>query len=89
MKFAMLVRLLPVAVVATQAEISRADISGGYIYKGDNEVNYLTVTESNHKLTGYLQSLGMALYTDAGCSASKLTFEGEISGNSFTLWSAP
>jgi cellobiose-specific phosphotransferase system component IIA len=83
----MQLRLLLIGVPFLFAASSWADVSGGYIYRGSGELDYLTVTQTEHKLTGYVQSISRDLNTQPGFTVKKLGFEGEISGASFTLHS--
>jgi len=65
--------------------LAQTDVSGGYVYQGATEIDYLTVTETDHKLTGYIQSVTKNSNVEVGYTVAKLNFEGEISGSSFTL----
>lgn len=73
-------------VAGTLATRASADLSGGYIYQAPTEIDYLTITQTDHKLTGYIQSVEKNASLDGGFRVAKLTIRGDISGSSFTVY---
>src|SRR5665213_4599765 len=62
-----------------------ADVSGGYQSHASTQYDYLTVTQVDHKLTGYIQAVALDLNAASGFIAQRISFEGEISGSTFTI----
>src|SRR5205807_1538884 len=75
--------LVGVMIVACRA--SHASITGAYMHSGSTEIDYVSITQTGQKLSGYLQSVRMDLTAQGGRVPQHLRFVGEIDGSSFNL----
>ena len=64
---------------------SPASISGQYMHQGNSDLECLTVTQSQQKLSGYVQALSSDFSKPSGYIVKTMRFEGEIDGSAFTL----
>jgi cell wall-associated NlpC family hydrolase len=62
-----------------------ANISGGYIFEGAKDLEYISMTSSGSHLSGYIQVVTSGTSGPLGTETQRLRFEGDIGGNSFTL----
>jgi hypothetical protein len=82
-----MLRGFAVALAIVALVEARAEVSGGYMHAGPTEIDYLTITKTGSKLSGYVQAVTLDLRQSTGYRADKPAFEGDIDGSNFLLHS--
>lgn len=78
--------ILLTCLVAALANVSQADVTGGYMASASDGLVYLRITQVGSKLSGYVQLVqGSDLHTTQGFSIKQQQVAGDISGSSFSL----